>query len=200
MKQPEGFEDSSKPTHICKLIKAIYGLKQAPRAWFDRLRAALLEWGFKNTKSDTSLFFLKTKSQVTFLLIYVDDIIVTGSDINFLQLFTQKLNESFALKDLGDLHYFLGVEVYRDESGMYLNQAKYITDLLQKFDMSEASSYPSPMTIGKIITASTGEPMKNATLFRYAIGALQYLTNTGPDISFTINKLSQYLSAPSLLH
>ena len=172
MKQPEGFEDSSKPTHICKLIKAIYGLKQAPRAWFDRLRAALLEWGFKNTKSDTSLFFLKTKSQVTFLLIYVDDIIVTGSDINFLQLFTQKLNESFALKDLGDLHYFLGVEVYRDESGMYLNQAKYITDLLQKFDMSEASSCPSPMTTGKIITASTGEPMKNATLFRSAIGAL----------------------------
>jgi histone deacetylase 1/2 len=199
MHQPEGYIDQTKPHHICRLNKAIYGLKQAPRAWFDRLRHTLLSWGFQNTKSDPSLFVLKEADHTTFLLIYVDDIIITGSDNKFLEAFISQLNLVFSLKDLGNLHYFLGIEVHRDSSGMYLKQTKYIRDLLKKFNMENASSCPTPMVTGRQFTIE-GEPMSNPTLYRQAIGALQYLTNTRPDIAFAVNKLSQYMGSPTTDH
>lgn len=199
MHQPEGFVDPTKPNHICKLSKAIYGLKQAPRAWFDSLKTALLNWGFQNTKSDPSLFLLKGKDHITFLLIYVDDIIVTGSSNNFLQAFIKQLNDVFSLKDLGRLHYFLGIEVQRDASGMYLKQSKYIGDLLKKFKMENASPCPTPMITGRHFTVE-GEKLKDPTVFRQAIGGLQYLTHTRPDIAFSVNKLSQYMSSPTTDH
>nr|KYP35708.1 Copia protein [Cajanus cajan] len=199
MNQPEGFADPTKPNHVCKLSKAIYGLKQAPRAWFDSLKNALLKWGFQNTKSDTSLFTLRGKNHITFLLIYVDDIIVTGNNTKFLEAFVKQLNIVFSLKDLGQLHYFLGIEVHRDATGMYLKQSKYIKDLLRKFKMENASPCPTPMVTGKQFTIE-GEKLKNPTEFRQAIGALQYLTNTRPDIAFSVNKLSQFMSSPTLDH
>ncbi|PNX59866.1 putative copia-type protein, partial [Trifolium pratense] len=97
------------------------------------------------------------------------------------------------------LHYFLGVEVHRDDSGMYLRQTKYIRDVLKKFNMENASACPTPMVTGRQFIAE-GELMSNPTLYRQAIGALQYLTNTRPDIAFAVNKLSQYMSTPTIDH
>ncbi|GAU51364.1 hypothetical protein TSUD_383580 [Trifolium subterraneum] len=188
MRQPEGFSDPTKPHHICKLSKAIYGMKQAPRAWFDRLRTALLNWGFQNTKSDSSLFFLRGVDHTTFLLIYVDDIIITGSNDKFLEAFIKQLNIVFSLKDLGQLHYFLRIEVQRDASGLYMKQSKYIKDLLRKFKMENVTACPTPMVTGRQFTIE-GEPMTDPTLFKQAMGALQYLINTRPDIAFSVNKL-----------
>lgn len=159
----------------------------------------LLDWGFQNTRSDSSLFFLRSKNHVTFLLIYVDDIIITGSNSDFLQNFIKQLNVVFALKDLGKLHYFLGIEVHRDNGGMYLKQSKYIADVLKKLKMDQASPCPTPMVTGRSFT-NEGEPMKNPTIFRQAIGALQYLPNTRPDIAYSVNKLSQYMSSPTNCH
>ena len=113
MHQPEGFVDSTKYEHVCKLSKAIYGLKQAPRAWFDSLKNALVNWGFKNTKSDSSLFTLRGTNHITFLLIYVDDIIVTGNNTKFLESFIKQLNDVFSCKDLAPLHYFLGIKIQK---------------------------------------------------------------------------------------
>jgi len=183
MHQPEGYTYSTKPSHICKLNKAIYGLKQAPRAWYDKLKDTLLRWGFQNTKSDSSLFVLRENGHIILLLIYVDDIIITRSNNKSLETFITQLNIVFSLKDLGLLHYFLGIEVHRDDGGMYLKQTKYIRDLLKKFNMEKASSCPTPMVTGKQFTAK-GELIANPTLYRQAIGALQYLTNTRPDINF----------------
>lgn len=199
MFQPEGYVDPAKPNHICKLSKAIYGLKQAPRAWFDSLKDALLNWGFQNTKSDSSLFILKGTDHTTFLLIYVDGIIVTGSNTKFLEAFIKKLNAVFSLKDLGQLHYFLGIEVQRDAGGLYLKQSRYISDLLKKFNMEKSSPCSTPMVTGRQFTIE-GEPMVEPTMYRQAIGALQYLTNTRPDIAFSVNKLSQYMSSPTTEH
>lgn len=199
MHQPMGFVDSTKPNHICKLSKAIYGLEQAPRAWFDSLKNALLSWGFQNTKSDTSLFILKGKDHIIFLLIYVDDIIITGNNTKFLDVFIKQLNVVFSLKNLGELHYFLGIEAHRDASGMYLKQSKYIGDLLNKFKMEHASSCPTPMVTGKQFTVE-GDKLQEPTVFRQAIGGLQYLTHTRPDIAFSVNKLSQYMSSPTIDH
>lgn len=157
-------------------------MKQAPRAWFDSLKNALLNWGFHNTKSDSSLFILKDSNHTTFLLIYVDDIIVTGSNTKFLEAFIKQLNVVFSLKDLGELHYFLGIEVQRDAGGLYLKQSRYIHDLLKKFKMEKSSTCTTPMVTGKQFTVE-GEKMEDPTMYRQAIGALQYLTNTRPDIA-----------------
>lgn len=105
MKQPEGFIDSCYPHHVCKLVKAIYGLKQAPRAWFDRLKGTLFRWGFKNARSDVSLFILRQKNLIVFILIYVDDILVTGNNSQYVRQFINKLTSLFSLKDLGPIHY-----------------------------------------------------------------------------------------------
>ncbi|KAL5567292.1 hypothetical protein UlMin_030456 [Ulmus minor] len=134
------------------------------------------------------------------MLIYVNDIIVMRNDLEKLNQFISKLNKSFALKDLGDLHYFLGIEVYRDEIGMYLTQSKYIEDLLKKINLEHLKPCPTPMAVGKPISKLDGEPMSNPFVYRSAVGALQYLTNTRPDIAFAVNKLSQFMQKPSKVH
>lgn len=111
MKQLKGFIDQQHPYHVCKLVKRLHGLKQAPRACFERLRDTLISWGFYNSKSDHSLFILCTQGLSVFILIYVDDISITGNDSTFLKNFVQKLNQLFSLKDLGPTYYFLGVKI-----------------------------------------------------------------------------------------
>jgi hypothetical protein len=129
MEQPPGFEASDKNL-VCKLNKALYGLKQAPRAWFERLKATLLTFGFKSSRCDPSLFTLHTKTQCIFILVYVDDIIITGNSTTAIQQLVHKLNSEFSLKDLGKLDYFLGIEVHHSPSGsLLLSQSKYIKDL-----------------------------------------------------------------------
>lgn len=115
MSQPEGFVDKTNPTFVCKLEKALYGFKQAPRAWYEKLKKILLEWKFTKSKADSSLFFYMNQRQVIFALVYVDDIVITGNDHKVLQCFIDNLNTRFALKDMGELHQFLGIEVRRHE-------------------------------------------------------------------------------------
>ncbi|KAI9176347.1 hypothetical protein LWI28_001699 [Acer negundo] len=111
MAQPPGFIDLDHPSHVCKLRKAIYGLKQAPRAWYHELHQFLIAARFKNSYVDTSLFVLKIGSTLLYLLIYVDDIILTGNSTAQVEQFVATLAQKFSLKDLGSLSYFLGVEV-----------------------------------------------------------------------------------------
>ena len=106
----------------------------------------------------------------------------------------------FSLKNLGNLHHFLGIEVCRDHSGLFLTQTQYIIDILSKFDMMKCKSCPTPMSTGKIISASDGSPLHNPTMYRSAVGALQYLTHTRPDIAYVVNRLSQFLTAPTNEH
>lgn len=121
MTQPKGFKDKNYPNYVCKLSKALYGLKQDPRAWNDNPRTIFLSWGFTHVKSDNSLFCFKIDSLTLLVLVYIDDIFVTGNDEAFIRSFIEKLNKVFSIKDLGDLH-FLGFEVYRDNIGIYLSQ------------------------------------------------------------------------------
>lgn len=200
MWQPKGFEDAQKPHHVCKLRKALYELKQALRAWFESLKTTLIKWGFYNTKGDTSLFVHSAGKSILIIIIYVDDILVTGSDANELENFIVKLNKVFALKDLGNVHYFLGLEVKRDDTWMFMSQKKYMMDLLERFDMKDCSPCPSPMVSGKQFTEGSDDNLRNPTIFRRLIDALQYVTNARPDITFSVNKLSRYLNNPSVRH
>jgi len=125
MRQPPGYEKQSMSQYVCKLDKALYSLKQAPRAWYSRLSQKLQDIGFQASKADTSLFFYKKGDITIFLLIYVDDIIVTSSSSDAVDALIQDLKKDFALKDLGDLHYFLGIEVNKVSDGILLSQEKY---------------------------------------------------------------------------
>ena len=125
MKQPPGYEKTNSSRLVCKLDKAIYGLKQAPRVWYSRLSSKLHNLGFISSKSDTSLFIYNKHSIIIYVLIYVDDIIVTSSSDAAISALLRDLNTDFALKDLGNLHYFLGIEVSKNSSGIILSQEKY---------------------------------------------------------------------------
>jgi histone deacetylase 1/2 len=146
MKQPLGYEDKNFPGYVCKLDKALYGLKQAPRAWYSRLGTKLQMLGFKASKADTSLFFMKKGSLTMFVLVYVDDIIVVSSVPGATAALLKKLNEDFALKDLGELHYFLGIEVSKARNGILLTQETYADDVLEQVSMSQCKPVNSPLS------------------------------------------------------
>jgi transposase InsO family protein len=124
MTQPQGFVHPEFPGHVCKLHKAIYGLKQAPRAWFNRLSDSLLEFGFIQSLVDSSLFLYHQGTTHLFILIYVDDILITGTHGSIISSLLDKLRTEFALKDLGELNYFLGIQVHREASSLHLRQSK----------------------------------------------------------------------------
>ena len=149
MKQPPGFENRQKPLHICKLDKALYGLKQAPRAWYSRLSSKLQGLGFAPSKSDTSLFIFNKSNTSIFVLIYVDDIIVTSLSDEAISALLKDLNSEFALKDLGDLHYFLGIEVQRNGDGLHLSQEKYATYLAARAGLQGGMSAPRGQKVQK---------------------------------------------------
>ena len=200
MSEPKDFIHPTKPHHICKLRKALYGLKQAPRAWFDRLKDALLQWGFQDSKSNASLFLYKIKGIKLMPLVYVDNILITGNNRTTILDLVHDLNKSFLLKDLGSLHYFLGIKAFQDETCLYLTQSKYIADLLQKTNMAVAKPLPTPTISRKVLSKSDGDPMDNPTMYRSTVGALQYVTITRPDISYMVSKLSQFLQSPTEIH
>jgi hypothetical protein len=146
MRQPPGYESSEHPNFVCKLDKAIYGLKQAPRTWYSKLSSKLQMMEFVPSKGDTSLFFLRVKDVTVYVLVYVDDIIVVSSSSKATTALLQDLERDFALKDLGDLHYFLGIEVTKTQQGIMLNQRKYSEDLLQKAGMFNCKAVNTPLS------------------------------------------------------
>jgi histone deacetylase 1/2 len=146
MRQPPGFVDADRPQHVCRLVKAIYGLKQAPRAWHAHLGAALSALGFRPSTADTSLFILQHPEVTMYLLVYVDDIILVSSSASATDRLIAALSSEFAVKDLGKLHYFLGLEVTHHDAGLTLTQKKYSLDLLRRVGMLECKGTSTPMS------------------------------------------------------
>jgi hypothetical protein len=152
MKQPPGYENPNVPHHVCKLDKSLYGLKQAPRAWFSKLCSKLQELGFMASKADTSLFIYNKLGIIIFVLVYVDDIIVTSSFNKAITALLQDLGSAFALKDLGDLHFFLGIEVKKFKQGIVLTQEKYALDLLDRVCLKRCKSLPTIVVIRQTLS------------------------------------------------
>ncbi|KAI5328775.1 hypothetical protein L3X38_028172 [Prunus dulcis] len=200
MVQPPGFVDSNHPSYVCKLRKALYGLKQAPRAWYKELHSFLLSHGFVNAISDASLFLFKNGTTVIYFLVSVDDLLITGNNSTLVAKFIQLLATRFSVKDLGSLHYFLGVEVLPTATGLFLSQQKYIHDLLVNAKMDGAKAVSTPLSTTDSLMLHDGSPLTDPTPYRRLVGGLQYLSLTRPDISFAVNKLSQFMHSPSETH
>ncbi|WVZ72411.1 hypothetical protein U9M48_020877 [Paspalum notatum var. saurae] len=193
MKQPPGYRDESKPDFVCRL-------KKIP-IW-TQTGSTCLQLGFKASKSDTSLFYYKKNSIVIFMLIYVDDIIVASSSEAAIKVLLQALKSDFALKDLGDLHYFLGIEVTITKQGIKLSQEKYARDLLKRTGMLMCKGATTPLSVSGKLSAHDGVLLgpEDATRYRSIVGGLQYLTLTRPDLSFSVNKICQFLHSPTTTH
>jgi hypothetical protein len=152
------------------------------------------------SKANTSLFIYRTKTVTIYLLIYVNDIIITASDPAAITKLLKLLSVDFAVKELGDLHCFLGVEVNKVATGLLLSQKRYILDLLKKTKMHEAKPISSPMSSSSSLSAFFGDPMEDPTLYRSTVGSLQYLSLTRLDLGFAVNRVCQFMHRPLQPH
>jgi hypothetical protein len=156
MSQPPGFISTNHPHHVCKLQKAIYGLKQAPRSWHSTLSSKLYALHFQSCKTDTSLFIYKTAQLTMYILVYVDDLIIVSSSPSSMSHLLRQLDSAFAIKDLGPLHYFLGIELFSSHRGLILSQRRYIAEILEKTNMMNCRPVSTPMSSSKKISRHTG--------------------------------------------
>ena len=200
MEQPPGFKDLSKPNHVCRLKKAIYVLKQALQAWYTTLKNAILQLGFHSSKADSSLFIYSQGSNLCYFLVYVDDLVITGNNSILVANIIKQLGDMFSLKDMGFLHFFLGIEVIPTRAGLFLSQYKYVRDLLANTSMSGAKDVSTPLSTTQSLQLIDGTAAVDSSEFRRIIGRLQYLSLTRHDISFVVNKLSQFMHKPTTNH
>ncbi|XP_061347819.1 uncharacterized mitochondrial protein AtMg00810-like [Gastrolobium bilobum] len=156
--------------------------------------------GFSQSTTDHSLFLQFKGSAMMAILVYVDDVIVASSDSNAIQPFISSLDKCFHLKDLGPLRYFLGVEVARSSKGIFISQRKYILDILQDTGLSGCKPQNTPMESNLKLSKHDGDLLEDPTSYRRLIGRLIYLSFTRPDLSFAVNRLSQFLSTPRVPH
>jgi len=198
--QPPGFVDPANPDHVCLLQRSLYGLKQAPRAWYQRFATFIRHLGFTASASDTSLFVYKEGDRVAYLLLYVDDIILTASSTDLLHHIIQRLHSKFAMIDLGGLHHFLGISVTRSPDGLFLSQRQYALDLLQRAGMAECHSTATPVDTRAKLSASDGTAVENPSEYRSFASALQYLTLTRPDLAYAVQQVCLFMHDPRELH
>ncbi|KAI3694502.1 hypothetical protein L1987_77468 [Smallanthus sonchifolius] len=196
MHQPVGFRDPTMPHHVCRLKKSLYGLKQAPRAWYQRFTDYVTTLGFHHSSCDHSLFIYRKGYDIAYLLLYVDDIILTTSSPDLKTRLLHHLSTEFAMKDLGPLSYFLGISVSRNNNGMFLSQSKYAQEILHRAHMHSCNPVHTPVDTAGKLSATSGTPLDpttTATLFRSLAGALQYLTFTRPDIAYAVQQVCMHM-------
>ncbi|KAF5764529.1 putative RNA-directed DNA polymerase, protein kinase RLK-Pelle-DLSV family [Helianthus annuus] len=200
MHQPMGFRHRDFPDHACLLRKSLYGLKQAPRAWYQRFTDFVTLQGFRQSKSDNSLFLYHHGHEIADLLIYVDDIILTTSSEDLRKRLLHKLSGEFAMKDLGPLSYFLGIQVTREGDTMFLSQQAYVRDILHRASMDSYKPVATTVDTQSKLSAHQGPLHDDPSTFRSLAGALQYLTITRPDISYVVQQICMHMHVPRIDH
>ncbi|KAL0292595.1 UNVERIFIED_CONTAM: Retrovirus-related Pol polyprotein from transposon RE1 [Sesamum calycinum] len=199
MDPPEGYL-AAKPGQVCRLRRSLYGLKQASRQWNLELTTKLLDYGFTQSAHDNCLFLKHTGFDFIALLIYVDDILLTGTSESSLYDVKQYLDGLFTIKDLGSAKYFLGLELARSSHSLLVTQHKYIQDILSDTSMLNAKVASTPFPSGLHLTHDEGALLQFPDRYRRLVGRLLYLGFTRPDPSFPIQQLNQYMQHPRTSH
>ena len=180
MEQPRGYVSKQYPHHVCRMKKALYGLKQAPRAWYGKVAQYFIFCGFKVSKADSTLFS-KLESNVNLLvLLYVDDMIITGANEAEISMLKNELVVCFEMKNMGEAGCFLGLEVERSNQGYFISQKRYAKELLQRFGMWESKEKATLMEPHLQLMKDVGKPLKDDRKFRQLVGSLIYLTISRP--------------------
>ncbi|XP_021985143.1 uncharacterized mitochondrial protein AtMg00810-like [Helianthus annuus] len=188
------------PDHVYGLKKSLYGLKQAPRAWYQRFTDFVSLQGFTQSKSDASLFIYRHGHHTAYLLIYVDDIILTTSSDTLRQHLMSALVGEFAMRDLGPLTYFLGIYVTRTGDHMFLSQQAYARDIIHRAAMDTCKSVATPVDTNPKLGDTSVPIFNDPTLYRSLAGALQYLIFTRSDISYVLHQICMHMHSTSEAH
>lgn len=200
VKQPDGFLDNNNPQKVLRLKKALYGLKQAPRAWNTKLDHCLRSLNFSKCPFEHAVYMRKEVNDITVVGIYVDDLILTGSNENLIENFKQEMMRKFEMSDLGYLSYYLGIEVKQHSDCITLCQKSYASKILEKTGMSSCNPCHIPMDPRKKLSKNDDEPFVDATEYRRIIGSLRYLVNTRPDLTYSVGIVSRYMETPTVSH
>jgi len=199
VQQPPGFV-VGKGDKVLRLRKALYGLKQAPRAWNAKLDKELLALGFVRSKLDHAVYRRSSKSSFLLVGVYVDDLIISGPDVQDIKMLKSEMKKKFSMSDLGFLSYYLGIEVKQDGNGITLCQSSYAAKILEGAGMRNCNSCGTPMECRlKLSKLKSGDPI-NPTEYRSIIGSLRYIVNTRPDLAFAVGVVSRYMEAPGKEH
>lgn len=198
MKVPDGLPHS--PNMVCKLKMSLYGLKQASRQWFSKLSHALLSQGFIQSKLDYSLFTHKTSTSITIVAVYVDDMTITGDNPQLISQLKAHLHATFSIKDLGRLHFFLGLEASYSDQGIILTQCKFTHELLRDAAFPDIKPHVTPLPLHYKMSTSDSPLLPDPTPYRCLICKLNFLTNTRPNLSYSVQSLSQHMQQPRVCH
>ncbi|KAK1414838.1 hypothetical protein QVD17_30597 [Tagetes erecta] len=200
VKQPPGFEDPDYPHRVYKLSKALYGLHQAPRIWYETLSKHLLEHGFTRGQIDPTLFMKRENEELLCVQVYVDDIIFGSTSASMCKEFEEIMKSRFQMSSMGEINFFLGLQVKQSADGIFINQSKFVEKLLKKFKMQDCQTIRTPSDVNCKIQPDPKGKSVDQTLYRSMIGSLMYLTASRPDIMYAVCVCARYQSDPKESH
>jgi hypothetical protein len=200
VEQPPGFVIPGSESKVCRLRKALYGLKQAPRAWYQRIDTFFTSIGLERSPSDANLYVFSEEGLHMVVILYVDDLIITGSHQKRISHTQELLRREFEMTDLGLMHFCLGIEVWQEPSNIFISHSKYAGEILKVFVMTECKSVGTPMEVNLKLSAEDASPLVDERLYRKLVGSLIFLCNTRPDISYSVGVLSRFSNKPRENH
>nr|GEX53189.1 putative ribonuclease H-like domain-containing protein [Tanacetum cinerariifolium] len=198
--QPSRFEDPDHLDKVYKVVKALYVLHQAPRAWYETLATYLLENGFHRGQIDQTLFIKKQKRDILLVQIYVDDIIFGATNKDLCKSFEKLMKDKFQMSSIGELTFFLGLQVKQKEDGIFINQDKYVAEILKKFGLTKGKSASTPFDIEKPLLKDPDGEDVDMHIYRSMIGSLIYLTSSRPNIMFAVCACARFQVTPKVSH
>ncbi|GJT98716.1 putative ribonuclease H-like domain-containing protein [Tanacetum coccineum] len=194
------FVDPAHPNKVYKVIKALYGLHQAPRAWYETLSSFLMENGFRRSTLDKTLFIKKNKNDIMLVQVYVDDIIFGSTKKSMCTEFEDCMHKRFQMSSMGELTFFLGLQVKQQADGNFISQDKYVADILKKFDFWSIRTSTTPIESNKPLVKDEDSKDVDVHVYRSMIGSLMYLTASRPDIMFTVCTCARFQVTPKASH
>ncbi|GJU81309.1 putative ribonuclease H-like domain-containing protein [Tanacetum coccineum] len=198
--QPPGFVDPDHPTKVYKVVKALYGLHQAPRAWYATLSTFLEKHGYKRGTIDKTLFIRRNKKDIMLVQVYVDDIIFGSTNKSWCDEFEALMQSRFQMSSMGELTFFLGLQVKQNKEGIFISQDKYVAEILKKFDLVNVKAAITPMETKLPLTKDEEAFDVDVHLYRSMIGSLMYLTASRPDIMYAVCVCSRFQVTPKTSH
>eukprot|EP00253_Pinus_taeda_P004661 PITA_04661 len=200
IEQPLGYEKKGQEHKVCRLKKALYGLKQAPRAWYSRIHFYLLENEFDKCEGEPTVYIKEKDGKILIVVLYVEDVIFTGNDDYLIKNFKSVMKEEFEMTDMGLLRYFLGIEVDQNEIGIFISQARYVNEVLGRFNMQECKAAITPMVMGLKLSKENSSKDFDPRLYQSIVGSLMHLTATKTDIMFVVSLISRFMERPKEAH
>ena len=200
MHQPLGFIKTEVEHLVCKLHKSLYGLRQSPRAWYACLHTALLAWRLTQSHLDPNLYFAHIGTDTVALLVYVDDILVKGSNLQLITQLKAHLHQTFKTNDLSPIQRYLGVQFDRDSTGLHMHQTEYALSILHQFNMEHCTPSQTPLPKGITLSKDSATTPVNATIYRMLIGKLLILTKTRPNITHVVSVVRIFVQNPQETH